>query len=98
MAQKTLENKGFGAKNKVQKSYTLMQSAKKRQISIDKKVPDQYSTKVCCDSLSLQKFSRRRGSSVVEREPEELSVVGSIPTLGTSLRSLTGTSSGKPFF
>ena len=27
-----------------------------------------------------------RGSSVVERKPEELSVVGSIPTLGTNLR------------
>lgn len=27
-----------------------------------------------------------RGSSVVEREPEELSVVGSIPTPGTTLR------------
>lgn len=34
---------------------------------------------------SKMKFMVRRGSSVVERKPEELSVVGSIPTLGTSL-------------
>jgi hypothetical protein len=31
-------------------------------------------------------FSQCRGSSVVERKPEELGVVGSIPTPGTSLR------------
>jgi hypothetical protein len=31
-------------------------------------------------------FFMCRGSSVVERKPEELGVVGSIPTPGTSLR------------
>lgn len=34
--------------------------------------------------LSKKYVIIRRGSSVVERKPEELSVVGSIPTPGTS--------------
>ena len=39
------------------------------------------------DILSISIFQICRGSSVVERKPEELGVVGSIPTLGTKLRS-----------
>jgi hypothetical protein len=34
----------------------------------------------------ISQFQNCRGSSVVERKPEELSVVGSIPTPGTILK------------
>ncbi len=40
-------------------------------------------------TLSQKYAIIRRGSSVVERKPEELSVVGSIPTPGTMLRLST---------